>query len=142
MADKADLRGAKFGGGLVIGDGIQVGGKLVDKSVNFSGSNTESIMELVAHLRDLTQSFPQDQKEEAEIDLDDLEQEIQQSGEANPKRLRKRLKGLLATAGALTIGISSATANISETSQHIVDFSDDAKVFVESQPITAAVAGR
>ncbi|MEM0979523.1 MAG: pentapeptide repeat-containing protein [Cyanobacteria bacterium P01_H01_bin.58] len=105
---KYDLRGAQFGGGYVAGnvEGNQYGG-----IINNYGSNAEDITRLLAALRDQAQTFPTDQKDDANDVLDLLERDLAEE-QPDQGRIGRRLKKLVAIATTLTIGATAFIADL------------------------------
>lgn len=138
---KYDFRGAQFAGGFaetVHGD--QVGGTVQ----NFHGpvgnvagtnygtmtayinQNSDDISRLIAALRETAQQFPEDQKEEALMELDDLEADLKAPEKQDPKRIGKRLKRLIAAgtaAATLASGAATFSGNINEFTSNVLSLS-------------------
>ncbi|MEM8611175.1 MAG: pentapeptide repeat-containing protein [Cyanobacteria bacterium P01_H01_bin.105] len=106
---KYDMRGAQFAGGFAeTVQGDQVGG-----TINNYGPNTEDITRLLTALRDQAQTFPTDQKDEANDVLDDLERDLADE-QPDQGRIGRRLKKLVAIATTLTIGATAFTADLAQ----------------------------
>ncbi|NER29209.1 MAG: hypothetical protein F6J89_16650 [Symploca sp. SIO1C4] len=82
---------------------------------NFSqsiGQNTDEITQLIASLRKMAQEFPETKREEVLMDLDGLKEDI--STISNPKkqesekRIKIRLRRLLAIAATITVVVTTA----------------------------------
>ena len=103
----------------------EVKGKQVinDYSITID-KNIDDIERLITLLRENIQHFPEIQREEAAIELDDLEEYIQNPEKHNPKRFAKRLKGLLA-AGTIAVTIASTAA------EDLKKFSDNVEKLVK-----------
>ena len=102
---KNDLRGAQFGGGFIETNyGTQHGG-----IINNYGSSAADITRLLSALRDQAQTFPTDQKDEANDILDDLEGDLAKPG-PDQGRISRRLKKLVALAAAIGTIASGAAA--------------------------------
>jgi uncharacterized protein YjbI with pentapeptide repeats len=110
MADKQNnvFIGNKFGGGFAAEGGLQIGGKLTDKSLNIN--NSEDISHIIASLRDVAQSFPEQQKNDVLGELEDLEHDLKTPENQNPERVGRRLKRLLVTGTALATLASGAAS--------------------------------
>jgi uncharacterized protein YjbI with pentapeptide repeats len=74
--------------------------------------NSDEIARLLMSLREKAQTFPQEQKEEALMEIDDLESDLQTPEKQDPKRIGKRLKRLIA-AGTAAVAISGSVATAS-----------------------------
>lgn len=130
---KYDLRGAQFAGGFaetVYGD--QVGGNVVNQTFhgsvgNVAGTNTGSMTAYINHnsddisrlltaLREMAQRFPEEQREEALMELEDLEADLKTPGKREPKRIGRRLQRLMALGAETTFSenISEFTGNVLE----------------------------
>ncbi|ESA36028.1 pentapeptide repeat protein [Leptolyngbya sp. Heron Island J] len=106
---KYDLREAQFAGGFAeTVQGDQIGG-----TINNYGSNTEDITRLIAALRDQAQTFPTDQKDDANDALDILERDLAEE-QPDQDRIGRRLKKLVAIATTLTIGATAFTADLAQ----------------------------
>ena len=109
---KYDLRGSKFGGGFATEGGTQSGGRFNEYSITI-GQNNQEINNLITSLHAIVQHFPKEQREEAEMELDDLAEEIKSPEKQDPKRFGKRLKRIVA-AGTVAATIASGAATFSE----------------------------
>ena len=144
MADKEsvskyDLRGARFNGGFaenVEGDQISkevtnhqifngpVGNSAVNNYGNMSaiqnnyGSNAEEITRLLSQLREKSQSFPNEQKDDALDLLDDLEGDLSKA-EPDQGRIGRRLKKLIEIAATLTIGSAAFSADLAQLATNL-----------------------
>lgn len=107
-----NLQNSKFGGGFAAEGSIQSGGTLNDYSISI-GQNINDIKRLISSLRTTIKHFPEEQREDAEMELDDLEEEIKNPKKHNPKRIGKRLKRLTAM-GTAVATLAGSAVNISE----------------------------
>ena len=88
-----DLRGSN-----IINFANQVRDSASQNASQFSqaiGQNADEITRLITTLREQSQQFPQDQRDAAQIALDDLQQDLTTSEKIEPKRLKQRLISLL-----------------------------------------------
>lgn len=130
---KYDLRGAKFGGGFAADGGTQSGGTFNDYSITI-GQNIDDIERLISSLRENIQHFPEEQREDAEMELEDLEEEIKNPEKLNPKRFKKIIKGLLAAGGTATIVASGAvdvSENINQFTDNVTELGEKLEVPIE-----------
>lgn len=74
--------------------------------------NSDDIARLLVALRNSAQAFPEEQKEEALMELDDLESDLKTPEKQNPKRIGKRCQRLLA-AGTAAITLASGAVAVS-----------------------------
>lgn len=81
-----NLQNAKFGGGFSAEGGTQIGGTFNDYSISIK-HNIDDIECLIASLRENILHFPEEQREDAEMELEDLEEEIKNPEKHSPKRL-------------------------------------------------------
>ena len=122
-----NLQGSKFGGGFAAEGGTQIGGTLNDYSVTI-GNNLDDIDRLLNTISEMVTRFPEEQREEAQVELDDLAEEIKTPEKHNPTRFKKRLRGLLAagtTAAALATGAANFSGDLNETAVNFGEFSDN-----------------
>ncbi len=123
-SSKYDQRGAQFAGGFAeTVNGNQIGG-----IINNYGQNTDDILRLLTSLRDLSQSFPDDQKEKAQMALDGLEADLNKPEKPSPKRLGQWLKMLIlaGTAAATFVeGAATFSGNVNE-------FTDNTSKLIET----------
>lgn len=107
-----NLQNSKFGGGFAAEGSIQSGGTLNDYSITIE-RNIDDINHMISSLRETIQHFPDEQREGAEMELNDLEEEIKNPEKQDPKRLGKRLKRLAAV-GTAVATLARGTVSISE----------------------------
>lgn len=82
---------------------------------NFSqniGQNNDEITNLVSSLREMAQQFPEDQRQEALVTLDDLQEDIAHPDKQKPERIKIRLGRLVSIAGTIA-GLVAGTADFS-----------------------------
>lgn len=88
---------------------------------NFSqkiNQNVDEIMRLITSLRGMAQEFPEDQREEAMIHLDDLQEDITRPEKQKPQRIKTRIVALLTIAG-LVAGAADFANNVLELSEKL-----------------------
>jgi adenine-specific DNA methylase len=112
MVDKsAKLINSNFAGNLIQG---QTKGNVNAhiESVNFS-KNIDEITRMICCLREMAQEFPEAQREEAMVHLEDLEEDITTPEKQKPQRFKTRLVALLATIGTIagTVAVSADFSN-------------------------------
>lgn len=127
---KYDLRGAQFGGGYVAGnvEGNQYGG-----IINNYGSNAEDITSLLTALRDQAQTFPTDQKDEANDVLDDLEHDLAEE-QPNQGRIGRRLKKLVALGaaiGTIASGAAAVSGDVSTFTGNVIELTEQLGIPIE-----------
>jgi uncharacterized protein YjbI with pentapeptide repeats len=93
----------------------------------YINQNSDEIARLLTGLREKAQSFPEEQKEEALMEIDDLESDLQTPEKQDPKRIGKRLKRLMA-AGTAAIAISgsaaTASGNLNEFATNVLELGE------------------
>lgn len=120
-SSKYDQRGAQFAGGFAeTVNGNQIGG-----IINNYGQNTDDILRLLTSLRDLSQTFPDEQKVEAEIELDALAADLNKPEKLEPKRLSKHLKRLIVTGTAAGTAAATLAGGAVTFSDNINQFTDN-----------------
>lgn len=139
---KYDFRGAQFSGGFaetVHGD--QVGGTIQNfhgpvgnvagtnygSMTAYINQNSDDISRLITALREAAQQFPEDQKDEALMELDDLESDLKAPEKQDSKRIGKRLKRLLAAgtaAATLASGAATFSGNINEFTGNVLELAE------------------
>jgi uncharacterized protein YjbI with pentapeptide repeats len=109
MANINDFRGANFGGGAAIGEGAtQIGGSYNDFSQTIN-NNLQEIQQLITALRSQAVCFSPEKREETEVHIGDLEEDLRQPEKRDPKRIKARLLALLAIAGMIGGTVATAT---------------------------------
>ncbi|KAM3114040.1 pentapeptide repeat-containing protein [Phormidesmis sp. 146-33] len=92
---------------------------------NFSqniGNNINDITKLISVLRHTAQTFPQAQREEALVHLDDLQEDLSQPEKQKPQRIKTRLVALFAiatTVSGLVAGAADFSNNVLELSEKL-----------------------
>lgn len=127
-----DLRGAN-----VTNFANQVQDNARQVASNFSqniGQNIDEITRLIGSLREMAQEFPETQREEAIVHLDDLQEDITTPEKQKPQRIKTRLVALLAVATTITRIVAGAA----DFSNNVLDLSEKLGVpieFNQSQPM-------
>lgn len=88
---------------------------------NFSqniNQNVDEIMKIIASLREMAQEFPDVQREEAMVHLDDLQEDISTSEKQKPQRIKTRIVALLTIAGLIAGSVDFAN-NVLELSDKL-----------------------
>ena len=91
---------------------VQSGSGTVSNFSQNIGRNIDEIAKLTDSLRDTAQSFPEAQREEALVTLDDLQEDLSHPDRQKPERIKVRLVRLLVIAGTIT-GIVAGAADFS-----------------------------
>ncbi len=128
----AKLTNSNFAGNLIQG---QTMGNITAhiESINFS-KNVDEITKIISSLREMAQEFPEAQREEVIVHLDDLEEDITTPEKQKPQRFKTRLVALLATTGTLA-GIVAVSTDFSN---NVLDLAEKLGVqikFSQPQPI-------
>lgn len=101
---------------------------------NFSqniGQNNDEISRLIHSLREMAQEFPEAQREEVLMELDNLQEDISTPEKQKPERLKIRLRRLVVIVGTIA-GIFVASADFSN---NVLELSEKLGVPIElSQP--------
>lgn len=123
QGSKYDMRGAQFAGGFAeTVQGNQNGG-----IINNYGQNANDIVRLLTSLRQLSQAFPEDQRADVLMELDDLEGDLSKPEKQEPKHIGKRLQQLIAAgATAATLAGSAATfsGNINDFTANVLELGE------------------
>ena len=114
-----NLHNSKFGGGFAAEGSTQSGGTLNDYSIIIE-QNTNDINRLISSLRKTIQQFPEEQREDAEMEIDDLEAEIVNPEKQDPKRFGRRLKRL-AVIGTTVATLAGGAVKLSENANTFTD---------------------
>lgn len=111
-----DLRGANIAN---FANKVQDNGQQV--ASNFSqniNQNVDEVMKIVTSLREMAQEFPEVQREEAMVHLDDLQEDISKPEKQKPQRIKTRIAALLTIAG-LVAGSADFANNVLELSEKL-----------------------
>ena len=126
---KYDLRGAQFAGGFAeTVQGDQIGG-----TINNYGPNTEDITRLLTVLRDQAQTFPTDQKDDANDVLDDLERDLKEE-QLDQNRISRRLKKLVALGaaiGTIASGAAAVSGDVSTFTGNVIELTEQLGIPIE-----------
>jgi hypothetical protein len=118
---KNDFRNANIANvaNKVEGNARQVASNFSQTNIN---QNIDEITKLISSLRQMAQEFPQSQREEAMVCLDDLEEDINNPEKQKPERIKFRLNRLLVIAGiVITVVVNGAdfANNVLELSEKL-----------------------
>lgn len=123
QGSKYDMRGAQFAGGFAeTVQGNQVGG-----IINNYGQNADDVVHLLTSLRQLSQAFPEEQKADVLMELDDLEGDLSKPEQPEPKRIGKRLQRLLAAGAAaatLAGGAATFTSSVNDFTANVLELGE------------------
>ena len=117
---------SKWGGGFAAEGGTQYGGTLNDFSQNIS-QNIDEITSLIQSLRNTAQEFPTEEREQALVHLEDLEEDIHKPEKRKPNRVKTRLTALF----AIAIGVGGAVATATDFTNNILELSEKLGVPIE-----------
>jgi hypothetical protein len=107
------------------------------ESVDFSqniGQNIDEITKLIGSIREMAQKFPEAQREEAMLHLDDLQEDITTPEKQTSLRIKTRIIALLGIAASITTVVAGAA----DFSNNVLDLSEKLGVpieFNQSQPM-------
>jgi uncharacterized protein YjbI with pentapeptide repeats len=93
----------------------------------YINQNSDDISRLLTALRETAQQFPEAQKVEALMELDDLEADLKALEKQEPKRIGKRLQRLIAagTAAATFVGgAATFSGNINEFTGNVLELAE------------------
>lgn len=96
-----------------------IGGDNYGSMTAYIGANADEIKSLISSLRQSAQAFPDEQKEEALIELDDLEKDLTGPNPPDKKRVNLHLKRLAAL-GATVLTLAGGAAAFSEDANKFV----------------------
>jgi hypothetical protein len=97
---------------------------------NFSqniGQNVDEITRLINSLRDMAQEFPEAEREEALVHLDDLQEDINTPDKRKPQRIKTRLVALF-TFATMSAGVLAGAADFSN---NVLELSEKLGVSIE-----------
>lgn len=86
------------------------------------GQNLAEITQLITTLRETAQTFPAEQREEVLGHLDDLQEDLSKPERQEPRRIKRRLKGLMAIAlalGTMAAGTVDFTNNLTDLAEKL-----------------------
>lgn len=99
---------------------VQSGSGTVSNFSQKIGQNIDEINTLIASLRKIAQEFPEAEREEVLMNLDDLEEDISKPEKQNPQKITLRLGRLLAITGT----IAGLAAGVADFSNNVLELSD------------------
>ncbi len=114
-----NLSHAKFGGGFAAEGGHQKGGQFNDYSIQV-GANMDEITKLIQALKAEIQTFPEEQRVDIDIEIEDLQTDLSDEQRRNPERLGKRIRSLWLAACAIAVGI----AGVADFSNNLLELSE------------------
>jgi len=95
------------------------------ETINIYNNNQTQILQLVANLRQIASTFPQDIQDNLTIDIDDVEEELKKpQDKRNPNKLKKRL---LALARAFS-AVAAPTAAMTDFMNNATDLAEKAGI--------------
>ncbi|MBD2616320.1 pentapeptide repeat-containing protein [Nostoc punctiforme FACHB-252] len=106
---------------------VQSGSGTVSNFSQSIGQNIDEISKIISSLRDMAQEFPEAQREEALVHLDDLEEDINKPEKRKPERIKTRIVALLTIAGTIASVIAGAT----DFSNNVLDLADKLNIPIE-----------
>ena len=100
---------------------------------NNYGSTAEDITRLLTALRDQAQTFPTDQKDDANDVLDDLERDLaeEQPDQGRICRLLKKLVALGAAIGTIASGAAAVSGDVSTFTGNVIELTEQLGIPVE-----------
>lgn len=132
-----DLRGANIANfaNQVQDDASQI-------ASNFSqhiSQNFNDITKLINNLREVAQNFPETQREQTMVHLDDLQEDIATPEKQKPQRIKARLSALLAIASVVA-GAADFANNVSELSAKLgVALEVDMPQLIQNSPASKPI---
>lgn len=96
--------------------------------IAYIGKSSEEIIRLITSLQEISQSFPEEQKEAAAIQLSDLTNDFNQPTEPHKARLKTRIIGLL----SIAISIAGAVATTTDFANNVLELSNKLEVPVKA----------
>lgn len=96
-------------------------------------SNINNITKLITALRDAAQTFPDEQRDDAEMKIDDLQGDINDPEKRQPQRLQKRLIALFTLATA----IAGIVTNSADFANNVLELSDKLNIPIPIELIQA-----
>lgn len=91
------------------------------------GQNTDEIFGLIDALREKLKEFPETQREEATVHLDDLQEDITVTDKRTPQRIKARLVALLAVVST----IAGVVAGANDFSNNVLELAEKLGVPIE-----------
>ena len=100
----------------------------------YINQNSADINHLLTALRETAQQFPEAQRDEALMELDDLEADLKAPEKQEPKRIGKRLQRLMAAgtaAATLAGGAATFSGNLNDFTTNVLDLTEKLGVPIE-----------
>ena len=94
-------------------------------------SESQTVQERLASLRQLAQAFPKEQREDVLLELDDLSNDLTNTDGASLQTLQQRLKRLAAIAMMARMFATNNQQAIEEFASHLVEFTKATKIEVD-----------
>jgi hypothetical protein len=127
---KNDFRNANIANvaNKVEGNARQVASNFSQTNIN---QNIDEITKLISSLRQMAQEFPQSQREEAMVCLDDLEEDINNPEKQKPERIKFRLNRLLVIAGI----VITVVVNGADFANNVLELSEKLKIPLDTNVV-------
>ncbi|MEH2407512.1 hypothetical protein [Nostoc sp.] len=110
---------------------VQSGSGTVSNFSQNIGHNINEITRLIGSLREIAQGFPESEREDALVNLEDLQEDISTPEKQKPERIKIRLGKLLVIASTIA-GIVAGSADFSN---NVLELAEKLGVLIEiSQP--------
>ena len=94
-------------------------------------SESQTVQERLASLRQLAQAFPKEQREDVLLELDDLSTDLTNTDGASLQTLQQRLKRLAAIAMMARMFATNNQQAIEEFASNLVEFTKATKIEVD-----------
>lgn len=101
---------------------VQSGSGTVSNFSQNIGQNFDDITRLLRSLREMAQDFPEPERQETLVDLDDLQEDISTPEKQKPERIKIRLRRLLLIAGTIAgvfVGAADFSNNVLELAEKL-----------------------
>ena len=106
---------------------VQSGSGTVSNFSQNIGQNVDEITRLITSLREKAQKFPEAEREEALVHLDDLQEDINTPDKRKPQRIKTRLVALF-TVATMSAGVLAGAADFSN---NVLELSEKLGVSIE-----------
>lgn len=110
---------------------VQSGSGTVSNFSQNIGRNLDEVAKLIDSLRTTAQSFPEGQREEALVTLDDLQEDLSHPDKQKPERIKIRLVRLLVIAGTIAGIVAGAT----DFGNNLLELAEKLGVSIESRQL-------
>lgn len=113
----------------------------------YINQNGDDISRLLTALRETAQQFPEAQKDEALMELEDLEADLKTAEKQEPKRIGKRLQRLIAAGTAAATfagGAATFSGDVNEFTDNVLELAEKvglSRDMVQSGEGTSSVNG-